>query len=484
MRVYHHLQRLSLSYYRSHGAGAILSTFTTDVMTVENFASQVTVNIFVDMLTLVGMVIVMFMLHWDFALIGIALLPFLVFFVSRVRTAVVRTIKEVRKIQADMVATAQEGLQAIDVVQALQGEDLQERQLAQISRLGMEASVKARRVQALLAPVVTVPIAMCSAFVLWRGSALILAGTLTLGSLTVFMTYLARFFGPVQNLSGRTDMIAQTAVAVQRITKLLEADTIILERPDAIDPPPCRGDIAFEHVAFSYDADCPVLSDVNFTVKAGELVGIVGATGAGKSTAVSLIPRFYDASTGTITIDGADIRDFTLHGLRSQIGFVLQETVLFHRTVRDNIAFGHPGATEDEIVQAAKLANADEFITRMPHGYDSMVGDRGLTLSAGERQRIGIARALIRDDPILILDEPTAALDAVAEQLVVEALKRLMKGRTVMCIAHRLSTIRDATKIVVIKDGVVVEEGPPRELLALNGVYAELHRIQCKEESR
>lgn len=482
IRAYHHLQRLSLSYYHSHPVGTILSTITTDVTTIQTFASQSTISIFIDMLMIVGMVVVMFALHWDFALIAIALFPFLIFFVARIRAVIEKTITEVRRIQADMVAIAQEGLESIEVVEAFEREDLEERQLARISWLGVEAAMKARRVRALLGPVVSVPIALSTAFVLWRGSALIVNGAMTLGSLTVFTAYLARFFLPVQDLAGQMDTLAQTSVAAQRIQALLEAETIIPERPDAVDPPAFRGDIAFEHVAFSYDEDTPVLQNVNFGIKAGELVGIVGATGSGKSTIVSLIPRFYDANAGTITIDGADIRDFKLHGLRSQIGFVLQETVLFRGTVRDNIAFGRPDATEQEIIQAAKLANADEFITRMPHGYDSLVGERGLTLSGGQRQRIGIARALIRNDPILILDEPTAALDAESEQLVIEAMERLMKGRTVICIAHRLSTIRNANKIVVIKDGVVAEEGTHQELLDLNGAYAQLHRIQYKEE--
>jgi ABC-type multidrug transport system fused ATPase/permease subunit len=212
-------------------------------------------------------------------------------------------------------------------------------------------------------------------------------------------------------------------------------------------------------------------------------VGIVGPTGSGKSTTVSLIPRFYDVDSGIVKIDGVDVRDYKLHSLRENIGFVLQDTALFRGTVRDNIAFGHPGATDDEIVQAAKLANADEFIVRMPHGYDSVVGERGLMLSGGQRQRIGIARTLIRDNPILLLDEPTAALDAQSEELVIQALERLMKGRTVITIAHRLSTIRDADKIIVLKEGGVAEEGTHEQLLALNGVYSELHRIQYKEES-
>ena len=231
------------------------------------------------------------------------------------------------------------------------------------------------------------------------------------------------------------------------------------------EPPPLRGEITFEHVAFGYDPALPVLRDITFTISPGQMVGIVGPTGSGKSTVVRLIPRFRDPDAGSIKIDGVDICDYTLHGLRCQIGFVLQDTVLLRGTVRDNIAFGRPDATEDQILEAAKLANAHEFITRMADGYDSLVGDRGLTLSGGQRQRIGIARALIRDNPILILDEPTAALDAESEALVIQAMERLMEGRTVITIAHRLSTLRNADKIIVIDNGVVAEDGTHQELL-------------------
>jgi subfamily B ATP-binding cassette protein MsbA len=239
-----------------------------------------------------------------------------------------------------------------------------------------------------------------------------------------------------------------------------------------------KGGIAFEHVAFGYDPAVLVLRDVNFTIAPGQLIGVVGATGGGKSTVVGMIPRFYDPAAGRVLVDGVDLRDYKLGGLRGQIGFVLQDTVLFRGTVRDNIAYGRPDASEDEIVAAAKLANADEFIVRMPKGYDSLVGERGLTLSGGQRQRIGIARAIIRNAPILILDEPTAALDTESEKLVIDALERLMKGRTVITIAHRLSTIRDAHKIIVLKDGVVFEEGTHDELVERGGFYAELYSIQ------
>jgi len=265
--------------------------------------------------------------------------------------------------------------------------------------------------------------------------------------------------------------------------EVLDAPNPITDKPDAVDFDRVQGAIEFDHVAFAYDPKVPVLKDVSFSIAAGEFVGMVGTTGAGKSTVLSLIPRLYDPTGGSVRIDGVDVREFRIQGLRAQMGFVLQDTLLFRGTVRENIAYGRPTATEAEIVEAAKLANADEFIARMPDGYDTQLGERGLTLSGGQRQRIGIARALIRDAPILILDEPTAALDSQSEQLVIEALERLMKGRTVVTVAHRLSTIRDVDKIVVFKDGVVAEQGTHDELLALGGVYAGLHRIQIESDA-
>jgi ABC-type multidrug transport system fused ATPase/permease subunit len=478
VRLYHHLQQLSLSYYDEHRVGAILSTLTGDVQTIQSFASVSTLNIFTDTLTLVGMVVVMLLLRWDFALIALAVTPLVVIFVLRVNKAIRMAVKEVRSRQSDLLATLQEGLQSIEVVQAFSREDLEEEQVRKVSMDTVTAWLKARRVSSLLSPVVGLVIALCTGLVLWRGALLILGGTMTAGALTVFLAYLAKFFQPVRDLAQMTNAIAQVAVAFERVQAVCDADKIIPERPTPTEPPPFRGGISFEHVSFGYDPQVPVLRDITFTVSPGQMVGIVGPTGSGKSTVVSLIPRFRDPDSGRISIDGMDIADFKLHGLRCQVGFVLQDTVLLRGTVRDNIAFGRPDATEEQIVEAAKLANADEFISRMPDGYDSMVGDRGRTLSGGQRQRIGIARALIRDNPILVLDEPTAALDAESEELVIEAMERLMEGRTVITIAHRLSTLRNADKIIVIKDGVVAEAGTHEELLELDGVYAELHRIQ------
>jgi len=479
MRVYEHLQRLSLGYYDTHQVGAILSTITSDVKTIQNFASSGTLGILVDLLTIVGMLVIMFWLNWDFALIAIAATPFLLFFVARFNRAVKKATHDVRKHQAQIVSVVQEGLESVRVVKAYGRQDLEEENLSSVSHATVESALKARKIKAVLSPVVSIVAGICTGIVLWRGTALVLSDAMTIGSLTVFLTYLSKFFKPVQDLAKMGSTIAQTAVGIERVQTILNTDTVIPERPDAREPSTLKGAIEFEHIAFAYDPKEPVLKDVHAKIAAGQFVGIVGPTGGGKSTIVSMIPRFYDPSAGRVLIDGVDLRDLTIQGLRGQIGFVLQDTVLFRGTVRDNIAYGRPTATESEIIEAAKLANADEFIAKMPDGYNTMVGERGLTLSGGQRQRIGIARAIIRNAPILILDEPTAALDTESEKLVMEALERLMKGRTVLTIAHRLSTIRDAHKIIVLKDGVVAEEGTHDELVAKNGVYAELHRIQA-----
>ncbi len=478
LRTYHHLQHLSLNYYDSHQVGNILSTLTTDVQTIQGFASSSTLGILVDLLTILCMLVVMFWLNWDFTLIAVALTPFMLLLVSRFKKAVKKATHEVRKQQASMVAVLQQGLESMRVIKAFGRQDLQESELGEVSLATVDAALKARRVKALLSPMVNVTVALCTAIVLWRGSSLIIKGTMTAGALIVFLAYLTKFFKPVQDLATMTNSIAQAAVGVERVRGILDADNIIPERAGARAPETLKGEIDFKNVAFAYDESTPVLRDVTFSIKPGQMIGIVGPTGGGKSTIISLIPRFYDPTAGEVRIDGIDIRDYKLQALRKQVGYVLQETVLFRGTIRDNIAYGRAGAANEEIIEAARLANADEFIVRMPHGYDTVVGDRGETLSGGQRQRIGIARAIVRNNPILILDEPTAALDTESERLVVGALEQLMKGRTVIMIAHRLSTIRDADKIIVLKDGVVAEEGSSDELLAKNGIYAQLYRVQ------
>ncbi|MGC1965638.1 MAG: ABC transporter ATP-binding protein [Candidatus Acidiferrales bacterium] len=483
MRTYHHLQRLSLTFYDTHQTGSMLSTITDDVSTIQQFASSATLGIAVDLLTIICMVGLMFWLNWDFALIALALTPFLLLFVSRFKRDVKRATHEVRKKQSNIVSAVQQGLESMRVVQAFGREDLEQQQLEIVSKASVEAALHARRIKASLSPVVNIGVAACTAVVIARGAALILRGSMTIGELIVFLAYLTRFFKPVQDLAKMSNTLAQATVGVERVQSLLETDMTTPESANALDPPPLTGEITFDRVAFHYQKDQPVLKDVSFVAKAGQMVGIVGPTGSGKSTVMSLIPRFYDPTSGTIQVNGINICELKLQPFRDRIGYVLQDTVLFRGTVADNIAFGRNGATREQVIAAGKAANADEFICQMSTGYDTMVGEGAQLLSGGQRQRIGIARVMLRDSPILLLDEPTAALDSESERTVIDALERLMKNRTVIMIAHRLSTIRDANQIIVLKDGVVAEQGSHDELIAHNGLYAELHRTQFTDAS-
>ncbi|HMQ69473.1 MAG TPA: ABC transporter ATP-binding protein [Ignavibacteria bacterium] len=478
-KIYNHLQKLSLQYYDSHKIGNILSTITDDVLTIQSFASTALLSILIDSLTIIGMVILMFYLNWDFALIAVGITPFLLLFVSRFKKAVKAATHEVRKNQSEIVSVLQQGLESVRSVKAFGRQDLEEKRLKDVSLQTVQAALKARRVKSLLSPIVAVTVSLCTAFVLWRSASLILADAMTIGALTVFLSYLSKFFKPVQDFAKMTNVIAQATVSLERVQTILDTDDTIKEKENAVEPGSFKGDIEFENVAFSYEPDAPVLLDINLSIKSGQRIGVCGPTGGGKSTLLSLIPRFYDSVSGVVKIDGVNVTDYKLTEMRNQIGFVLQDTVLFFGTVLENIAYGRPDATAEEIIEAAKMANAHEFISQMPHGYDTMVGERGLTLSGGQRQRLGIARAIIRNSPILILDEPTAALDTDSEKLVMEALERLMKGRTVITIAHRLSTIRDADKILVLKGGKIAENGNHDELMKVNGIYAELYRIQA-----
>ncbi|ULQ53744.1 ABC transporter ATP-binding protein [Flavihumibacter fluvii] len=476
-RIYHHLQRLSLTYYDSQQVGKLLSTITTDVSTIQDFAASTLLSMVIDAFTIIGMLGLMFYLNWDFTLIVVGVAPFLLLFIVRFRKAVKKATREVRKDQSEMVTVLQNGLESIRTVNAFGRQDKEEERLKKVSLATVDAALKARRIKSLISPVITITISICIAVVLWRGASLVLAGIMTIGSLTVFLSYLNKFFNPLKDLAKMTGNVAQATVALERIKEILDTELVIPEKKDARDPGVLKGDIVFEKVNFSYKSGIPVLHDIDLVIHAGQHVGICGPTGGGKSTIASLIPRFYDIDSGCIMIDGNDIRDYKLEGLRNQIGFVLQDTMLFYGTIRENIAYGKPSATEQEIITAAKLANADEFIQKMPLGYDTMIGERGLTLSGGERQRIGVARAVVRNAPILILDEPTASLDAESEKLVADALRKLMSGRTVITITHRLNTIIDTDKIFVIKNGKIIEEGKHEELMSMGKAYAELFHI-------
>lgn len=478
LRIYEHLHRLSLRYYDHARIGTLVSTITSDVATIQDFASSSTLDIVIDLLTILFMVGLMFWLDWDFTLIAVAFTPVLLLFVFRFKRAIKDATRAVRVRQSEVLSIVQRGLSTIRVTKAFGRQELELARLEEASHATVDAALRARKIKSLMSPLVSVVVAICTAIVLWKGTALIVAGTMTAGALTVYLAYLKRFFKPVKDLASMTSTIAQTTVALERIQTILSADEVIAERAGAVDPDRAQGAISFDRVSFGYEADEQILNDVSFDIQPGQVVGFVGPTGSGKSTLLSLLPRFYDPEMGRILIDGIDIADYKIAALRAQIGFVLQDTVLFPGTIRENIAYGRPDASEAEILAAAQIANADEFIARMPHGYDTVVGEHGSTLSGGQRQRIAIARAVVRNSPILVLDEPTAALDSHSERLVIDALRRLMQGRTVLMIAHRLNTLVDADKIIVLRDGAVAEEGGYDELIARGGVFAELSRIQ------
>jgi len=427
------------------------------------------------------MIGVMFYLNWQFTLIALSVVPVLFVMVYSYTRRIKKASREVRKKEGEITSVVEEVLSSIRVVKAFAREDYEVRRLEQESLEAVEVALRARSLKAKLTPLVGIVVAVGTGLVLWFGTKLVLTGALSAGGLVVFILYLGKMYKPMQEISKMTDTYSKAAVGYERIQEILQTTVDVKDAPRARRSPKLHGDIRFENVSFSYNDEALILTDVSLEMKAGQVSALVGPTGAGKTSIISLIPRFYDPSGGVIKIDGTDIKRFQQRSLRNQMSFVLQETVLFHAPLWQNIAYGKPNCTRDEIIKAAELANASEFIDKMPDGYDTMIGERGMTLSGGQRQRIAIARAVIRNTPILILDEPTSGLDSASEKLVFEALDRLMEGKTVVVIAHRLSTIQKADVIFVVKDGQIVERGNHEELMGLKGVYAELHNLQFQE---
>jgi subfamily B ATP-binding cassette protein MsbA len=480
--LYHHIQRLSLAYHDRKPTGDLISTVTADIDAIQDFISQALLGIVVNVLTLVGMLLVMFYLNWRFTLIALSITPFLFGVVYTYTRRIKQASRALRKKEGEVISVVAEVLNSIRVVKAFAREDYEEARLAQQSLENVEIALRARSLKAKLAPVVQVIVAVGTCLVLWYGVNLVLSGQITSGSLLVFLLYLGKMYKPMRDLSKMTDTMSKAGVGYERIREVIETEDTVRNLPGAKKAPDFRGEIEFDHVYFAYENNYGTLNDINLHVAPGQLAALVGPTGAGKTTIASLIGRFYDPVKGVVKIDGQDVRSYKLKSLRRQMSFVLQDTLLFRAPVWQNIAYGRPEASRAEILRAAELANADEFIRNMPQQYDTMVGEKGVTLSGGQRQRIAIARAIIRNAPILILDEPTSGLDAASEELVFEALGRLMSGRTTIVIAHRLATVRRADVIFVIDHGTISERGTHDALLATGGLYSHLYDIQFRHE--
>ncbi len=474
--LFAHLQRLSLRFHREHPVGDLSARLTSDVDRVQDALVQLLSVLFPNLLLIVGMVTVMVLVDAQLALVCLAAAPLLVFTVYRSTLRMKAASRRARKWGGEVSAVASESLAGIHVLQAFTMEKETAARFGGLSDSTLRAALEAVRVEARFGPAVDLCGAFSTAVVLWYGAHRVLGGHLSVGVLLVFLTYLGSLYKPIRALSKLSYLLGRGAASAERIA------TVLAQRPDVEDRPGARvarrfaGEIHFRDVCAGYGRE-PVLQQIDLRVGAGEVVAVVGSTGSGKSTLLSLVPRFLDVSVGSVEIDGRDVRDYSLASLRGNLSLVLQDTVLFRGTIWDNIASGRPGAADADVEQAARFALVEEFVGRLPDGLGSHIGERGAELSGGQRQRIAIARAILRDAPVLLLDEPTSALDAESEGLVMEALANLMQSRTTLIVAHRLSTVRHADRVVVLERGRIVESGRPLDLLASNGRYAQLSQL-------
>ncbi|MEP6604156.1 MAG: ABC transporter ATP-binding protein [Spartobacteria bacterium] len=473
--IYSHLQRLSLKFHDTRRSSDSSFRVAYDSQAIQTIYNKGFTGIFGSTITLIGTFVIMLRLDWQLALLSLAIVPLLLgaiyFFAYRIR----RQSTFIQEQESAVLAQAQEGLSSIRLVHAFGREDWEVRQFHMRAEQSLQANLRLTLTNVNSALVISTLMVIGTAVMYYVGTMHVLAGTLTLGSLLVFSAYLLMLYQPLESLTYTTWAMEGATAGAKRCFEVLDRQDDVVESPNAIAIESAQGAIDFRAVSFGYAEDRHVIHHVDLAIAPNQIVAIVGGTGAGKSTLLSLVPRFYDPSSGSITIDNRDVRDITKKSLRAQIGIVLQDTLLFSTTVRENIAYGRPDATDEEIVDAARRAQADDFIQQLPNGYASLVGERGGHLSVGQRQRIGIARAFLKNAPILLLDEPTSALDPSTESAIMGTIKELMRGRTTLIVTHRLATIHDVDLIVVLENGRLVEEGRGADLVNRGGVYAKLY---------
>ena len=473
--LYSYLQSLSLKYHDARRSSDSSFRVAYDSQSIQTIYNKGFTNIFGSTITLAGTFVIMVRLDWQLTLLSLAIVPLIVaaiyFFAHRIR----RESTFIQEQESAMLAQAQEGLSSIRMVHAFGREEFEVRQFHRQARQSLQANLRLTLTNVNSALVISTLMVIGTAAMYYVGTLHVLAGTLTLGSLLVFSAYLLMLYQPLESLTYTAWAMEGAAAGAKRCFEVLDRQDDVVDSPKAIAILSARGSIEFQNVSFAYAQNRDVLHNLDLTISPNQIVALVGGTGAGKSTLLSLVPRFYDPTSGSVTLDGCDLREITKKSLRAQIAIVLQDTLLFSTSVRENIAYGRPDATEEEIVDAARRAQADEFIRQMPNGYQSAVGERGGHLSVGQRQRLGIARAFLKNAPVLLLDEPTSALDPTTESAIMETIKELMRGRTTLIATHRLATVHNVDQIIVLEHGHIVEQGRGSELVARGGVYARLY---------
>ena len=482
--MYEHLHRMSFSFFDRIEVGRVMSRLTSDVNALNELVSSGILNVFNDTFILVGTVVILLRLNWRLALVTFAIMPLLVLLATKFRWRLHRAYHEVRRKAATVNANLQESISGIRVTQSFSREGENAQRFDATNADNMQANMSAAQLNAAFGPLVEVVATVGICAVVWYGGLQIRLGAMTVGAVFAFLRYVQRFFMPIRDLSQVYNIWQAATVSIDRIFELLDAPPGVQDAPDALVMPRIVGDVDFSGVSFAYNPGQPVLHGIDLQVPAGQTLALVGHTGAGKSTIINLLSRFYDVTEGVITIDGIDIRSVTQKSLHSQLGIVLQDTFLFDGSVRDNIRYGKPEASDEEVEAAARAVNAHDFISRLPEGYDTQVQERGGRLSVGQRQLVSFARAILCDPRIIILDEATSSVDAYTELLIQEALEVLLRGRTSIVIAHRLSTVRRAHSIVALENGRIVERGTHGELLALpDGVYRHLYEMQFRHQA-
>jgi len=477
-QIFQHLQRLSLSFYKRRRAGEIMSRLISDTNVLQNALVENIMKLILNILLVIGVLIFIFYIHWRLSLLTLFTLPLLIFTLGKLGSRIKKFSNLVQMKIADISSIIQETIGGIEVIKSFATEKQEVERFQTYNVQNFHLNMKRTRLVAILPPLMEILTTIGLSAILWYGGLEVINGNLTIGELVAFLGYVALAVNPLNKIGKNYSRYQQALASAERMFEILDTEPEIKESPKAIEMPRINGYIQFRNVSFSYDDKELVLKDIDLDLRPGEKIALVGRSGVGKTTLVSLIPRFYDPTSGSITIDGHNIRNVKLMSLRRQIGIVSQETFLFNGTIKDNIAYGKMKATDEEIVDAAKKANAHNFIMSLEKGYDTPVGERGVKLSGGQRQRIAIARAILRDPRILILDEATSAVDAESEALIQDALEKLMKDRTTIIIAHRLSTILRADKIIVLDERKIEEIGSHQELLAKNGLYTRLYKSQ------